>query len=363
MRCGKLPSNLDLFNQIPGSCVGLYIFIKNHPAMKNNHRLTVLLFLILFSLNLQAQQGLKAEYFNGTDFDEKIAERIDANIDFYWNHTAPFPGMNPNVCSVRWTGRLKSPESGTYTFSARVDDGIRVWVGSLLIIDAWDLHDVGYFAGNVILKAGEEYDIRVEYFNALVEAEVRLLWKLPSMKSRYGSLFDDNPVVIPPEYFYHIPEEPAVVQRMPLIREEPQTEEKPKARAPKKSTPQTENPPKPAIHTDTLQRYIPKNVMFEQGKSKLLPASHKELDQLATFLVRNPDYSLRIEGHTDIPGDALKNWELSESRAYAVAAYLVKNGVVADRIEAKGFGSTRPLTKSDGKKYHPENRRVEFIIF
>ncbi len=330
--------------------------------MKNN-RITFSLFLaFLFCSYLPAQQGLRAEYFNGTDFNEKIAERIDPNIDFYWNHTPPFPGMNPNVCSVRWTGRLKSPESGTYTFSARVDDGIRVWIGSLLIIDAWDLHDVGLFAGNVILKAGEEYNIRVEYFNALVEAEVRLLWKLPSMKSSINSWFDDNPVVIAPEYFYHISEKPAVVQKEPLIREKPRAETKPKIQAPKKSTPKPQNPPKTVVHADTLQRYIPKNVMFEQGKSKLLSASHKELDQLAAFLVRNPDYSLRIEGHTDTPGDALKNWELSESRAYAVAAYLVKNGVVAGRIEAKGYGSTRPLVKSDGRKYHPENRRVEFII-
>jgi outer membrane protein OmpA-like peptidoglycan-associated protein len=331
-------------------------FIENNRKMTSKPFLVSFFLLLLFWLKTSAQQGLKAEYFNGTDFNEKIAERIDANIDFYWDETPPFPGMDPHVCSVRWTGRLKSPETGTYTFTARVDDGIRVWVGGVQVIDAWDLHDVGHFAGDVKMEAGKEYEIRVEYFNALIEAEVRLLWKLPSMKSSYGSWLDDQPVVIESRYFRHIaPPVPAKppAEKAPAAKPNPPVVEK--------SKPKPAAPPK-IVHADTLQKYIPKNVMFEQGKSKLLPASHRELDNLAAFLLRNPTYSLSIEGHTDTPGDALKNWELSENRAHAVAAYLVEKGVKAERIEARGYGSTRPLVKSDGRKYHPENRRVEFII-
>ena len=82
-----------------------------------------------------AQNGLKGEYFNGQDFDQFIGIKQVENIDFYWNDVAPMPGMNPNVCSVRWTGRLKSPQTGTYEFSARVDDGIRVWVGGVRVIN------------------------------------------------------------------------------------------------------------------------------------------------------------------------------------------------------------------------------------
>ncbi len=78
---------------------------------------------------LAAQQGLKAEYFNGTNFNEKVATQTDRMIDLSWNDEPPVPGLDPHYCSIRWTGRLTAPETGTYTFSARVDDGIRVWVG------------------------------------------------------------------------------------------------------------------------------------------------------------------------------------------------------------------------------------------
>ena len=57
-----------------------------------------------------------------------------------------------------------------------------------------------------------------------------------------------------------------------------------------------------------------------------------------------------------------KNLKLSERRAYAVAAYLVKKGVQAEQLSAKGYGGTRPLVQSKDKKYNPQNRRVAFIV-
>lgn len=331
-----------------------------------NKSLYAALCLFFFWLNAAAaQQGLIAEYYDGINFERKAATRIDANIDFYWNNTPPVPGIDPHVCSVRWKGRLKAPESGVYTFSAMVDDGIRVWVGGVQVIDAWDLHDVGRFTGEVKLEEGKEYELTVEYFNALVEAEIRLLWKLPSMKSSIGSWFDENPVVIAAEYFSHVPATPPAPKVKPPVaqaEEKPAKKSEPQPPAPKKTPPKPKKQPDGIVHADTLEKYIPKNVMFEQGESVLLPGSFAELDNLAAFLNRNPAFNLTIEGHTDVAGDPAKNWRLSERRANAVAAYLVRQGVAADRLTAEGFGSSQPIVESDGKTYHPENRRVEFII-
>jgi outer membrane protein OmpA-like peptidoglycan-associated protein len=56
------------------------------------------------------------------------------------------------------------------------------------------------------------------------------------------------------------------------------------------------------------------------------------------------------------------NKTLSEERANVVAQYLMQQGIEANRIEAKGYGSSRPLVIGNSKKGYPENRRVVFII-
>ena len=131
----------------------------------------IVILFILGIINISAQTGVKADYYDGTQFNQYVATNYVDNIDFYWNDSPPVSGINPHVCSIRYTGRIKAPKTGTYTFSARVDDGIRVWIDSIQIISNWQLNDVGYSEGKVELKADQFYTIKIEYFNALREAE------------------------------------------------------------------------------------------------------------------------------------------------------------------------------------------------
>ena len=71
--------------------------------------------------------------------------------------------------------------------------------------------------------------------------------------------------------------------------------------------------------------------------------------------------AVRIEGHSDLRGNAAHNLELSERRAAAVAAYLHDHGV-PQPVSSEGFGVTRPLCEEDTDECHDRNRRVEFII-
>ncbi|MEJ7661336.1 MAG: OmpA family protein [Hymenobacter sp.] len=64
---------------------------------------------------------------------------------------------------------------------------------------------------------------------------------------------------------------------------------------------------------------------------------------------------MRIAGHTDRLGESDKNQVLSEERAAAVKAYLVRAGIAADRLETVGYGDARPLHLSPDAR----NRRVE----
>jgi outer membrane protein OmpA-like peptidoglycan-associated protein len=71
---------------------------------------------------------------------------------------------------------------------------------------------------------------------------------------------------------------------------------------------------------------------------------------------------VRVEGHTDDVGEDAFNQTLSDGRAAAVRDYLIGKGVAVDRLEAQGFGETRPIADNTTKAGKEQNRRVEFVI-
>ncbi len=108
---------------------------------------------------------------------------------------------------------------------------------------------------------------------------------------------------------------------------------------------------------------IKDKVYFDSGKATLLAKSNTLLDQVAAIVKDHTEIKLlQIEGHTDNTGDATTNTKLSQDRADAVKAYLVKKGVDADRLKAAGFGPDRPADTNATPAGRDNNRRVEFNI-
>jgi outer membrane protein OmpA-like peptidoglycan-associated protein len=117
------------------------------------------------------------------------------------------------------------------------------------------------------------------------------------------------------------------------------------------------------IDREARQIYLNRKVFFELDKAELKVESLQTLDALVATLVAHPEITdLRIEGHTDTQGTDVYNQGLSERRASAVLGYLVQSGIGSDRVEAEGFGESRPLQLGDSEDVHATNRRVEFVI-
>ncbi len=100
-------------------------------------------------------------------------------------------------------------------------------------------------------------------------------------------------------------------------------------------------------------------VTFETSSSVIRPSSYDKLDEVAEALRANPDVRVEISGHTDNVGSDEGNLTLSQARAESVRRYFIEKGVAADRMEAKGYGETKPVATNDTAEGRAENRRVE----
>jgi beta-glucosidase len=148
--------------------------------------------------------GLKGEYFSGRDFaGEPALTRTDARVSFRWDRGSPTDDLvaqgqlpankalpNDNFC-IRWTGQLLPPTSGRYEISVGADDGFRLFIDGKLVIDNWQINPrMQSRSAFVDLQAGRAYDIRLEYFENIRDAEVRLAWHLPGAKPPFDEALD-----------------------------------------------------------------------------------------------------------------------------------------------------------------------------
>lgn len=123
--------------------------------------------------------GLRGDYFSGANFNTQLLTRLDPTVAFDWGLSMPDLGLPVDGFSVRWTGRVRAPATGTYTFHTRSDDGVRLWVAGTQLIDDWIAQPVTENSGTIHLTAGVEYNLVLEYFENVAEAICELLWTPP----------------------------------------------------------------------------------------------------------------------------------------------------------------------------------------
>ena len=117
----------------------------------------------------------KGEYFANTRLEgEPVLVRNDEEISFDWGTGSPHPSVPADNFSARWTQDIAFAE-GAYRFRARADDGVRVWVRDVLIIDAWQANVEQTFTGHIWLPQGT-HPVRIEYFELGGNASIHV-WR------------------------------------------------------------------------------------------------------------------------------------------------------------------------------------------
>lgn len=113
---------------------------------------------------------------------------------------------------------------------------------------------------------------------------------------------------------------------------------------------------------DLIALTLKGDVSFDVDSDVVLPGLYTELDRIAQILIKYPQTTIVVEGHTDSTGSDVYNQGLSERRAQSVQRLLVERGVSAARITTVGYGETRPVATNDTPAGRQMNRRVEIRV-
>jgi hypothetical protein len=105
-------------------------------------------------------------------------------------------------------------------------------------------------------------------------------------------------------------------------------------------------------------------IEFSENSSEVTDQMKPDLEKLVLFLADHPNIGLKISGHTDGQGTLENNRRLSQARADAIRTYILNRGrFKPDRVEAIGYGNTKPIIQKEETDEHRRiNRRVEFEL-
>ncbi len=121
--------------------------------------------------------NLKGEYFSNIALSGKPAViRDDKEINFQWTLFPPDNALPLDFYSVRWTGQLKAPATGTYKIGLDGNDGYRLYINNRLVIDNWRKQTYSTILADYMFEKDKLYEVKVEFFEPNGNAHIKLIW-------------------------------------------------------------------------------------------------------------------------------------------------------------------------------------------
>jgi hypothetical protein len=109
-----------------------------------------------------------------------VVARVDETVNFDWALKSPHPQLAADNYSVRWEGQVIPKFSERYTFYTQSDDGVRLWVNGVQLVNNWTVHALTENSGGIVLQAGVPAEIKLEFYEGTQSAACKLLWSSPS---------------------------------------------------------------------------------------------------------------------------------------------------------------------------------------
>lgn len=171
----KKTSILDgLKSQLPATCKLTYAHGVDREYMPF---ITIPSQYLSCTFNGKKHNGLAAEYFSNINLSgDAVIKKVDENMQFGWTLFSPDPKLAFDCYSIRWTGILTAPESGTFQIGVEGNDGYRLYINNIPLIENWNKVSYGTKTVDYTFEKGKSYDIRIDYFESSGTARFRLVW-------------------------------------------------------------------------------------------------------------------------------------------------------------------------------------------